>query len=580
VFISVSVILSFSVSTTRILNSTQNFLKSKQGYFTSESGAEDAMYRLSTGKNTPANIDISLNGTTASTQVSDIGSGEKEIVSIGDANGLVRKITTKLSVSAVGVSFNYGIQVGAGGFTMDNGSGICGNVYVNGSITGNGLSKSFITGTAIAANSISTQVDQSNTAHDSPVSSITFGKTSGTQDTAQSFTSATTSPLNKISVYIKKVSTPGNLTVRLLNDNAGAPGTQITSGTLLASSVTTNYGWVDVTFSTNPELIKDSHYWLVLDGGTSSSRYYLIEANTSGYAGGTAKIGQYGSSWNNTSPSGLDTFFKIYVGGMNGAISGVKVGVENANCVGYVGSGDIKAHTVTNSATAGTLYCQTGSGNEDDDGDPKSCNTSLPDPGPKEFAISEANINQWKEDAEAGVPIVGNYNFGTSQSVGPKKITGNVTTTNNITLTLTGTLWITGTFTPGNGTIITLDPAYGSNSGIIVVDGKIDISNLVNFTSPNSDAFILLLTTSDCPNGAGCGGAPALNVSNNVGAVLLDARNGTLHFNNNSSAKEATGSRIELSPGAIVKYDSGLIDASFSSGPGGSFQVEKWRETQ
>ncbi|MBI2120994.1 MAG: hypothetical protein HYT94_05220 [Parcubacteria group bacterium] len=569
-FVSVAVMLGLGATVIKDIKITQDFVRSKQSYLTAESGVEDAAYRLKNGMQISATEIFGLNGATTTTTITDIGS-EKEILATGDDTASsTRKVQMRLREAAVGASFNYGIQVGAGGLFMGQNAGVYGNVYVSGSIegSGNGASMSFVTGTAIAANSIAVTADQVNDAPAVPSTNFTFG-TSTPEDMAQSFTVSTTSPLNKISIYIKKTSTPANRTVYIMSDNAGVPGTVITSGTLDADLVTTTYGWIDVTFSENPELIMGATYWFALNGNNSATKYYTIGANANGYANGQLKKGTYNTTWNST--GGLDSYFKVYVGGMTATIDNVKIGLA--------GVGDAKAHNVEDSTIEGALYCQTGSGNN------KACDTSQADPVPKSYAISQANIDQWKSDALAGGTIIGDYAPAGPVSIGPKHITGNFTIPKDETTTLTGTMWVEGTVTvengAGNNTKVKLDSGYGSDSGVIVVDGKVDISNNVQFeNSGTSGSFVLLLTTSDCPNGASCGGAPAINISNNVGAVLLDAPNGTLHFNNGSAATEATASKLELDNGATVTYNSGLADTSFSSGPGGSFDITKWREVQ
>lgn len=569
-FVSVAVMLGLGSSVLKDIRIVQDFVRSKQSYLTAESGVEDVTYRVKNAMSVSSPETLVLNGATTTTTITDISGSDKEILATADLSSTTRKVRTRLRTSITGASFNYGIQVGAGGFQMSNNSGVYGNVYVNGSIygSGNGSSKSFITGTAVAASSIAVTADQVNDTPSTPSDSITFGTTTP-QDLAQSFVVSTTSPLNKISVYLKKTSNPGNLTMRIMSDNGGVPGTEITDGTLGASSVGTSYGWIDVTFNENPELLEGTTYWFVLDGGSSATKYYTIGANANGYASGEAKTGTYNTTWN--SAGGRDSYFKVYVGGMTGVIDNVKVGLS--------GVGDAKANHVEDSDIEGALYCQTGSGNN------KACDTSQPDPVPHSYAISDANIDQWKEQGSDGGTIFGDYAPVGDASIGPKRITGNLVIPKDSTLTLTGTVWVEGDVSVENGagtnTYVKLDPGYGSDSGVIVADGKVDISNNVNFQdSGTPGSFILLLTTSDCPNGATCGGAPAINVSNNVGAVLLDAPNGMLHFNNGSTATEATASRIELDQGATVTYNSGLVDASFASGPGGSFTITGWREVQ
>jgi hypothetical protein len=440
------------------------------------------------------------------------------------------------------------------------------------------MNSSFISGSAVAANSPSMAIDESNTAQDSPVHEIIFGDAAATQDLAQSFTMGTTGPLAKIALYIKRTNTaPGALTPRLMNDNAGAPGTQIASGSM--GSVGTNFAWVDATFSTNPELIKDTKYWIALDGSTgSASRKYTIQSNTNVYTDGEAKTGTYNSTWNANS---RDAFFKVYVGGTTGVISGVGIGYDENHDIYADGIGEAWAHTVNNSQLKSTLYCKTGSGNKNSGGGSISCNTSKNDPLPQPFSISQSQVDQWKTEADDGTPVTGDHELSGTVSIGPEIYTGNITTAPGTIITITGTVWIQGTFEPKNGTQINLDPGYGAAGGVIVVDGASDLSQGVTFSGTGeTGSFLLLYSSSDCPNGALCGGDNAIYVANNVGAVLLNAPNGTIYFKNGSRATEATASKIYLQQNAKITYDTGLLNAFFTSGPGGAYQLTSWQETK
>jgi len=252
-------------------------------------------------------------------------------------------------------------------------------------------------------------VDQSNLTPAPPTSSINFRNASSSQDLGEKFQVGTTEPLSKVQFYIKKVSTPSDITVRIVSDSNGSPGTtNITTGTLTASSVSTNYGWVNVSFNTNPELNQGTTYWIILDAATNSTKYYKIGTNSSGYADGVGKIGQYGSNWNNTSPSGLDSFFKLYLGGITGLIDGITVGTGSI--------GDAYANTVTDTIISGTNYCKIGSGNN------KVCNTSRDNPVFQTMPISEQNIIDWKNVAENTEVFNGDKVISSNTSLGPIKM--------------------------------------------------------------------------------------------------------------------------------------------------------------
>ena len=531
---------------------SDNF-QSKKAYFIAESGVEDVIYRLKNNLNVGASESLTIDGSTTLTSVTDVTNSQKEIVSLGETNSVNRKVSVKVNTGD-GVSFSYGVQVGVGGFVMDNNSQIIGSVYSNGNITGSGL----ITGSATAANSPALEANQTN-GTGIPTLDLSFGQANSTQDFAQSFQVSQTGPINKIQVYLKKVGAPSNITVRIATDSSGSPGSTLAVATLSASTVSTNYGWIDVPLDSHPQLSSSQTYWLILDTTTSTTKYYKIGTLSATYASGLGKIGQYGTSWSPTSPANLDGFFQIYLGGLTGLIYGVIVGTGTI--------GNAYAHTVTNTTIRGTNYCQIGSGNN------KVCNTSLVDPVQVAMPISEQNILDWKDAAALGGTISGDYTLVSNTTLGPKKITGNLTVTNGKILTMAGTLWVEGNLLVDNNAIMKLATGYGASEGIIIVDGTITISNNSTFQgSGTTGSYMMALSTSSSSS--------AINLSNNGGAVTLYAANGTINVANNGTAKSLTGYYIHLSNNAVITYDEGLRNANFVSGPSGSWNVGSWQEIE
>ncbi len=557
-FISVSVasILGLTNPVIRHLAMATSAAISRQSFYAAEAGVEDVIYRLKFGFLTSSSQTLDVGGHSVVTTVAD-AMNSKIVTALGDANNYIRKVETELT-TGVGASFHYGLQTGVGGITMGNNSTVNGNVYSNGDITGSNGAR--ITGSAYAANTAALIADQINDAPVSPPSTIQFGSSSAQEDLTQSFTISQTMPINRIEVLIRKVGTPGNLTAMITDDDGGKPGTNILAqGTLSASVVTGSLGWIEVPMSSNPELIAGQTYWLVLDGGNNASRYYIVGANST-YANGIAKIGKYGGAWNDTSPAGLDAYFRIFIGGLTSSISNMNVGSGSTD--------DARAHNITEVNVSGALYCQTGSGNN------KPCDTSLPDPTPEAFPISDGNITEWKNAAQSGGVINGNvYLDNSSSSMGPKKINGNLTIDNNYILNITGTIWVTGNIIVSNGSTVKLTAAYGHDSGVIVTDGTVDISNNSTFAgSGQSGSYVMLVTTSNSDN--------AVGVSNNAGTVILNAQQGTINFANNSGAKSAAAKQINMNNDSIVTYESGLINVNFSSGPGGGYDILKWKEVE
>lgn len=573
-FISLAIISGLVGPTVREFKNSNMNLNSKRSYFLAESGNEDAFYRIMNNMTIPPSetITITLDSNSVTTTVDTLLGNVKQITSLGDVSNHQRK-TNLMLYPGVGIAFNYGLQAGYGGFEMDNNSGVYGNVYANGNITGS--NNTFITGSAIAANSGSMTSDQQNLLPQTPPNAINFRDISNRQDFAQSFQVSESSPINKVSFRIKKTGSPSNATIRIVTNSNGSPSTTnilSANGTLNSSQVGTSYGNVEVMLPSNPTLLAGVTYWLVIDSSSqNSSNYYTIAAN-SDYANGQAKVGQYSGAWNNTSPADLDGYFEIYLGGFTSTISNVVVGEG--------GVGDAYAHEVNGSTISGTLYCQTGSGNN------KSCNTTLSDPLPQPFPVSDGNINTWKDEAEAGGIINGDYTpTGLASSLGPRKISGNLLIPGNHTLTLTGTVWVTGNLTIANGAKVKLSASYGNSSGVLLTDGLIRPENNVEFYGSGAEgSYLLLLTTSDCPNGAGCGGNKAVVLSNNVGLnsnqYIINAQKGTVWFSNNADVKSVIADRVHLSNNAYVHYDSGLADTNFSSGPSGGYTITEWKEVE
>lgn len=577
VIMSIVFILSTAVwGTTMVqIKSSRQSVTRTQLLHIAEAGLDKAIYELNQSASFVGESNVTVGEGTYTTTVGNIDSTNKQLTStayIPNATNPVAQITvkTRVGIDSSVISFRYGVQAGAGGFVMNGGSTINGSVYSNGNI--NATTGVHITGSATAANPPALAADQANDLP-TPISSCTsstcinFGNATATEDFAQSFQISDDIPMSSIDLYIKKVSTPGNATVRIVTDNAGSPSsTTLMSGTLSASSVTTNFGWVNVSMPTTPVLDPGETYWLVIDGSSNASRYYIIGANSS-YANGQAKIGrQSAGTWSNTTPAGLDGYFRINLGGGYSMIGGntYNTGVY----VGTVTGDEAWAHTIQGATVTSAMYCQTSSYTSI-----SPCNTSRADPAPAAMPLSDGNIDDWKDDALTGGEQAGDVTIGwAGGSLGPRKIVGNLTVNGGGILTVTGTLWVTGNITVTGGGQVRLASSYGSNSGAIVSDGYVTINGGANFSgSGTAGSYPFLITTSACPVAPGCGSNNAINLSGGAGTVALVAQDGTANINGGSSLKAVTAKQITMTGGATLTYDSGLISENFNSGPGGSW---------
>ncbi len=567
-----------ATSITTFGTSEQYAIASTQALNIAEAGFDEAVYQLNQGGSYTGETNTALGPGTFSVSVSSISGSEKSITVtayVPNSTSPIAKRIVKANVS-IGtsvISFRYGVQTGTGGFTLTGGSTVNGSIYSNGTISA--TQGVHITGSAVAANPPALNADQVNNSP-TPISSctsstcITFGNSSATQDFAQSFKISSAVGLNNVQFYIKKVGSPSDATVRIVADKNGAPdSTTLLSGTLSAAAVTTSFGWVTASLPSTPVLDPSQTYWLVIDGSSNSSKYYVIGANSGGYGNGTAMVGKFGGSWSATSPSGLDGYFQLYLGGGTSMIGGntYSTGVY----VGTTGSDQAWAHTVQGATVSGPLYCQVGSYNN------KSCDTSQGDPPPQTMPLSDNNIQAWKDDAATGVTINGDENVGwAGATIGPAVITGNLTVNGGGTLTVSGTIYVKGNITVTSGGKVQLASSYGANDGAIVTDGYVALNGGATFAgSGTTGSYPFLITTSACPVASGCNGNNAITLSGGAGTVALVAQSGTVEIDGGSSLKAVTAKQITMSGGSTLYYDSGLISSNFSSGPGGSWQVEK-----
>ena len=343
----------------------------------------------------------------------------------------------------------------------------------------------------------------------------------------------------------------------------------ITLGDSSATATITDSGYNEKTISSLGDVNSlQRKNEVVLNTGDGVSFSYGIQAGVGGFELGNAIV--YGNVYSNGAILGSNgaTFTgSAFSAGASGLINNVDVGQN--------GIGDARAHTVTNSTIAGNLYCQIGTGNNGTGNNNKSCDASQPDPDPVSMPITQAMIDKWKSDAELGGTINGDLTISSPTTLGPKKITGNLSI--NANFTITGTIYVVGNITTNNGARVSLSSSYGPTGGIIITDGRVILSNNVKFFgSGSSGSYVLLVTTSTCPTG--CSGLNAMEILNNVGAILVNAQNGTVHLNNNVELNEITGDKIIVDNSAEINYTSGLANSNFTSGPSGGWGIKSWKE--
>ncbi len=479
-----------------------------------------------------------------------------------------KKIITIDVSKGVGASFYYGMQIGNGGLTMNNNSILNGSIYSNGNIYGDdGVT---INGDVWVAGGTQPTADQQSDCTDPNCQDYIFGtNVSGNNilDVAQSFKPSVSSVLNKVSLKLRKIGTPPDETVKILGDSSGKPNKNnvLATGTLSASLVTNTYGFIDVSFSTSPNLTANTTYWIMIATSGDANNYWAWSNDTSqGYVNGSPA---WSSNWSAKYPVWTpitgDLGFQTYMGGV---ITSVSFSSSNG---GSVITGNVHAHTITNATINGSAYYQiitnsTVSG------------TSYPgsaDPPPTSMPISDANISSWKSQAANGGITSGNVSFnGTNGTLGPGEIQGNLSLSNGATVTVKSPLWITGNLTLSNSSILQLDSSSGAASGIIIVDGTTSLQNGVTLEGDGTNgSFLVLVSTYNSEQN----NVIAINCGNSSSTQVMYAPYGIINVSNNGNVKELTGWEIVLNNNVTLTYDTGLASLFFSSGPSGSFALVK-----
>lgn len=584
--VSLSVGFSLAFVALREVAIAERVVASKSVYALSEAGVEDLVFRVKTSKQYDAVETVLLGSASTDVTVTSVGN-EVEVVSVGRLRGNVRATKSVLVINATDVQFFYGVQVGEGGLTMGEGStiqgagGTPGNIYSNGPVTGDNAAT--ITGDATVAGGLTEDVLARSTVCNTDQ---IFGQASPVVDLTQSFQPSETKPLAKVSLYLKKVGTPGDRTIRIVADAGGSPATtSLANGTLKSALVGATYAWIDVTFASPPVLTAGNTYWLVFDAATNASKYWSwCSDSTQGFGNG---VGKYSPDWNGDPWTLImgDLAFKTYFGSGVNALDSVVV------------LGDARANTITASKVCRDAYYQTidaSSLSFVNDPAANTCPAPLtpgtafsaqPDPPPGNLPISQANLNQWKLDADPdSSPYVGNLTVSSDLSFGPEKITGNlVMTSNNKTLTVTGTIYVQGYIDIANGSRIRCAASYGTGSCIVMTDQWVHIDNNGVFQgSGQAGSYVMFLSTSSC-DGSGAGGlcthhSAAMDLHNNATGAIFYAANGLAHLHNGVNATEVTAYKLALENNAVVTYEQGLTNANFTVGPSGGRSISEWRE--
>lgn len=137
---------------------------------------------------------------------------------------------------------------------------------------------------------------------------------------AQGTSHSSTAVLTSVSLWLRKVGNPtGSLKVSIYSNSGGLPNTLITNGdssTVLASSLSTSYAFVNFLFPLNPSLSASTQYHIVLTTTDSASNTNYVEwgidTSSPSYANGVLSV--LNPTWAAASPA-ADGCFQLFAQG-------------------------------------------------------------------------------------------------------------------------------------------------------------------------------------------------------------------------------------------------------------------------
>lgn len=207
-----------------------------------------------------------------------------------------------------------------------------------------------------------------------------------------------------------------------------------------------------------------------------------------------------------------------------------------------------------------------------------------------ELPISDAQIDAWKDDAVAGGVINSPcpYIIESDTVIGPVKINCDlILKGNDYNVDLLGPIWVEGDIEMQNGPTVRVHDSIGNRSIAFIADepsdsdngGMILLKNSTSFGGNGNSSYVLMVSQNTSAENGGTN--VAINVANSVaGDLLVYARHGEILLQNSVNLKEVSAHLIRLTNFAEVVYESGLISLLFTSGPGGGYIIDGWKEVE
>ncbi|OGG79224.1 hypothetical protein A3J11_01260 [Candidatus Kaiserbacteria bacterium RIFCSPLOWO2_02_FULL_55_12] len=324
--------------------------------------------------------------------------------------------------------------------------------------------------------------------------------------------------------------------------------------------------------SQNPTAIKSIKANIGINDSVISFHYGIQSGNGGFFMDNSSSV--IGNVFSGGSVIGTSQNY-IYGDVISSGSTGLVYGIHATSSVYAHTIGNASEHTIidknayyysatTNTTVSGTSYSNS----------PDQATTSLP--------ISDEQIEEWKSEAAAGDTAVcssGAYTIDSgSVDLGPIKIPCDLDIKNSAVVTIHGHLWVAGDIIVQNSATVKMASALGAQNVALIADNpsdqltssKIFVKNTATFQDSGTPGSFVFLISQNRSAEMG-GDEEAFSLSNSASALIAYAAHGLIPLENKVSLKAVTAYKIRLKNSARVTYDSGLPNAVFQSGPGGSW---------
>ena len=167
----------------------------------------------------------------------------------------------------------------------------------------------------------------------------------------------------------------------------------------------------------------------------------------------------------------------------------------------------------------------------------------------------------------------------TASTTGAEKINGDLNISEGGKLIINGTLYVTGNINLTGDGEIELGTDFGTNAGLVVVDGKVNLSTGGSIMgNGNAGSYVVVVSTnSSCSDGVSCSNY-AITTSGGAESAVLIAQDGGVYLTGGTTTPAVIANYLKMDGGAKIQYNSSLSGLIIEGGSGGWWSVLSSKE--